>query len=99
MKEVRSRFYTSRRSAGRASLQRETSPRRPTDSQADRRKQVSDTQRTQKNELSVSFLREAPKREEFLVFGAPLIEEDEIAEVVATLRSGWLGTGPKTKLF
>jgi dTDP-4-amino-4,6-dideoxygalactose transaminase len=34
-----------------------------------------------------------------IVFGAPLIGEEEIAEVVATLRSGWLGTGPKTHRF
>lgn len=35
----------------------------------------------------------------FLVFGSPLIGEEEIAEVIDTLRSGWLGTGPKTKRF
>jgi dTDP-4-amino-4,6-dideoxygalactose transaminase len=35
----------------------------------------------------------------FLVYGAPLIGEAEIAEVVDTLRSGWLGTGPKTQRF
>jgi dTDP-4-amino-4,6-dideoxygalactose transaminase len=40
-----------------------------------------------------------PRRDTFLVFGMPLIEEEEIAEVVATLRSGWLGTGPKTREF
>ena len=34
-------------------------------------------------------------KERFLVFGAPLIEEAEIAEVVDCLKSGWLGTGPK----
>lgn len=34
-----------------------------------------------------------------IVFGAPMIGEDEIDEVVATLRSGWLGTGSKTKRF
>lgn len=38
-------------------------------------------------------------RPDFLVFGAPLIGEEEIAEVVDTLRSGWLGTGPKVKRF
>lgn len=38
-------------------------------------------------------------RTNFLVFGAPLIEEEEIAEVVATLRSGWIGTGPRTSAF
>ncbi|MCZ7568481.1 MAG: DegT/DnrJ/EryC1/StrS family aminotransferase [Ardenticatenaceae bacterium] len=41
----------------------------------------------------------APVRDTFLVFGSPLIGEAEIAEVVDTLRSGWLGTGPKTKRF
>lgn len=34
-----------------------------------------------------------------MVFGAPLIETDEIDEVVATLKSGWLGTGPKVHQF
>ncbi|MBN2027798.1 MAG: DegT/DnrJ/EryC1/StrS family aminotransferase [Actinobacteria bacterium] len=38
-------------------------------------------------------------REDFLVFGAPLIEQEEIDEVVATLRSGWVGTGPKVNRF
>lgn len=38
-------------------------------------------------------------RETFLVFGAPAIEEAEIQEVVATMRSGWLGTGPKVAQF
>ncbi len=38
-------------------------------------------------------------RDEFLVFGAPKIEEIEIQEVVASLRSGWLGTGPKVARF
>lgn len=38
-------------------------------------------------------------RDSFLVFGAPAIEEDEIAEVVASMRSGWLGTGPKVARF
>ncbi len=32
-------------------------------------------------------------------FSPPLIAEDEIAEVVDTLRSGWITTGPKTKKF
>lgn len=50
-------------------------------------------------QLNISFLKSSPKRDSFLVFGAPLIEEEEIAEVVATMRSGWLGTGPKTKRF
>jgi dTDP-4-amino-4,6-dideoxygalactose transaminase len=39
------------------------------------------------------------KRPNFLIFGSPLIEEQEIQEVVDTLRSGWLGTGPKVAQF
>jgi dTDP-4-amino-4,6-dideoxygalactose transaminase len=38
-------------------------------------------------------------REDFLIFGSPAIEEEEIAEVVATLRSGWIGTGPRVARF
>jgi dTDP-4-amino-4,6-dideoxygalactose transaminase len=38
-------------------------------------------------------------RESFLVFGSPAIDEAEIAEVVATLRSGWIGTGPRVARF
>jgi len=38
-------------------------------------------------------------KERFLVFGAPEIHEDDIAEVVATLRSGWWGTGPRASRF
>jgi dTDP-4-amino-4,6-dideoxygalactose transaminase len=36
---------------------------------------------------------------DYIVFGKPFIGEEEIAEVVDTLRSGWLGTGPKTTRF
>jgi len=35
----------------------------------------------------------------FLPFALPDIGEDEIAEVVNTLRSGWVTTGPKAKRF
>jgi len=35
----------------------------------------------------------------FIVFGAPLVEEADIAEVVDSLRSGWLETGPKVARF
>ena len=38
-------------------------------------------------------------REEFLVFGNPMIEEAEINEVVDSLKSGWVGTGPKVHKF
>ncbi|MEO5344998.1 MAG: DegT/DnrJ/EryC1/StrS family aminotransferase [Magnetococcus sp. YQC-9] len=40
-----------------------------------------------------------PVRDEFLVFGKPVLEEDEIQEVIDSLRSGWIGTGPKTARF
>lgn len=38
-------------------------------------------------------------KDRFLVFGAPAIEDAEIAEVVSTMKSGWLGTGPKVARF
>ena len=38
-----------------------------------------------------------PVRSNFLPFCLPLIGEEEVDEVVDTLRSGWLTTGPKTK--
>ena len=37
--------------------------------------------------------------ENFLVFGSPAMGEEEIQEVVASLQSGWLGTGPKVMQF
>jgi dTDP-4-amino-4,6-dideoxygalactose transaminase len=40
-----------------------------------------------------------PVREEFLPFGVPSIGEEEIAEVVATLRSGWIGQGTRVQRF
>ena len=38
-------------------------------------------------------------RDDFLIFGSPFIEQPEIDEVVDTLKSGWLGTGPKVAQF
>src|SRR6185437_12692897 len=38
-------------------------------------------------------------RDNFLVFGSPLIGDDEIEEVIATLRGGWIGTGPRVAKF
>jgi dTDP-4-amino-4,6-dideoxygalactose transaminase len=35
----------------------------------------------------------------FLPFGAPVLGEAEINEVIATLRSGWIGTGPRVERF
>ncbi len=37
--------------------------------------------------------------DEFIVFGAPDIREEEIGELVDSMRSGWLGTGPKVRQF
>lgn len=36
---------------------------------------------------------------DFIVFGSPVIGEEEIEAVTATLRTCWLGTGPRTKEF
>lgn len=38
-------------------------------------------------------------RKTFLSFSAPLIEDDEINDVIDTLKSDWITTGPKTKHF
>lgn len=37
--------------------------------------------------------------DEFIVFGAPDIQQAEIDEVVDCLKTGWLGTGPKVAKF
>lgn len=46
-------------------------------------------------------MRREPVRdnEHFLVFGAPTIGAAEVDEVVDSLRTGWLGTGPKVARF
>ena len=38
-------------------------------------------------------------REDFLVFMSPIIEQEAIDSVVDSLKSGWVGTGPKNKQF
>ena len=38
-------------------------------------------------------------RKSFLAFSPPLIGDEEINEVVNTLREGWITTGPKVKRF
>lgn len=40
-----------------------------------------------------------PIRKDVLVFGSPDIQDQDIVEVVDTLKSGWLSTGPKTTKF
>ena len=44
-------------------------------------------------------MKNRPVRDRFLPFHQPSIEDEEIQEVVDTLKSGWITTGPKTKLF
>jgi len=38
-------------------------------------------------------------KENFLVFGSPALEQEDIDEVVACLKSRWIGTGPRTAQF
>lgn len=40
-----------------------------------------------------------PVRSKFLVFGAPRFFQEELKEMLETLRSGWWGTGPKVQQF
>ena len=40
-----------------------------------------------------------PRSPGFLVFGEPQILDEEIEAVVACLRSGWIGTGPRVASF
>ena len=39
------------------------------------------------------------EKKDFLVFGQPDIREEEINEIIDTLKSRWIGTGPKTLKF
>jgi len=38
-------------------------------------------------------------KEDFLIFGSPMIEQEEIDEVVNCFKSGWIGTGPRVAKF
>lgn len=51
--------------------------------------------------MKANFVKFKPVRskDNFLVFGAPAIEDDEIEEVIRSMKSGWLGTGPKVARF
>ena len=44
-------------------------------------------------------LPEASRRSRFLLFSTPAVGQEEMDEVADTLRSGWITTGPKTRLF
>lgn len=39
------------------------------------------------------------KSKKYIVFGSPYIGREEIVEMVKTLKSGWVGTGPKVAKF
>ncbi|MEL7035794.1 MAG: DegT/DnrJ/EryC1/StrS family aminotransferase [Cyanobacteria bacterium J06592_8] len=49
--------------------------------------------------MIVDYKKPIRSKEQFLVFGSPAIEEAEIQEVVASMKTGWLGTGPKVAQF
>ena len=64
-----------------------------TETETDKQKEVS--MAVFKQDTSVT----RPHREEFLIYGAPLIGEEEIEAVTDCMRSGWLGTGPRVSQF
>ena len=39
------------------------------------------------------------KRDDFLIYGSPDLRKEEIDEMTAVLRSGWIGTGPRVADF
>jgi dTDP-4-amino-4,6-dideoxygalactose transaminase len=49
--------------------------------------------------ITASSIHSRVESQPFLPFALPEIGEEEIAEVVDALRSGWLTTGPKTRRF
>jgi dTDP-4-amino-4,6-dideoxygalactose transaminase len=52
-----------------------------------------------KSSLPPSWSIDQPVRASYLVFGRPDIHEKDIQSVVDTLRSGWIGTGPRVAEF
>ena len=51
------------------------------------------------NKLAINGGTPVRPDENFLVFGAPLIEQAEIDEVIGCMKRGWIGTGPKVAEF
>jgi dTDP-4-amino-4,6-dideoxygalactose transaminase len=49
--------------------------------------------------MTKTNFKEKPVRSKFLPFHSPWLGKEEEREVIDTLRSGWLTTGPKTKQF
>jgi dTDP-4-amino-4,6-dideoxygalactose transaminase len=54
---------------------------------------------TESSRGEVVALRAPARRSQFLLFCTPAVGPEELEEVADTLRSGWITTGPKTKLF
>lgn len=51
------------------------------------------------NKLAIDGGIPVRNKDKFLIFGAPLIEEDEIEAVVRCMRRRWIGTGPQAHQF
>src|SRR5262245_19104301 len=47
----------------------------------------------------IAWTIDQPLRKDYLIFGSPPLLEEDIQEVIATLRSGWIGTGPRVAAF
>lgn len=52
-----------------------------------------------RSEGGLNIMDNKPIRDNFLVYGSPLIEDDVIDEVVDTIKTCWIGTGPKVSKF
>ena len=55
--------------------------------------------RYKRSHLAMEGGKPVRSKDNLLVFGAPLVEEDEIEEVVQCMRSRWIGTGPRAHQF
>jgi dTDP-4-amino-4,6-dideoxygalactose transaminase len=51
------------------------------------------------SDREVLHLPRRSRRSNFLLFSTPAVDEEEVAEVADTLRSGWITTGPRTAQF
>ena len=54
---------------------------------------------THSNFSNFSVWKEIINGQKFIPYAVPDVGDEEINEVVSTIKSGWLTTGPKTKLF
>lgn len=49
--------------------------------------------------MKIALFDGKPIRKEILVFQKPVLGKNEINEVINTLKSGWLSTGPKVQIL